>query len=479
MITRMKTIFVYIFLSICCIPILSAQTLNEAKELYKQGQFAKALPVFAAEYQAKPADPSLNHWYGVCLFETGGDLKKAEELLLTASKKRVQDSFLYLGKLYTKEFRFTEASDAFNKYQALLKKKDEESHARLEEERKVMGRLNRMVSNTEDIQIIDSLIVDKADFLSAYKLSRSSGKLDYFKSVFSSNKPVESTVYFNEKETKIYYGQPDSSFVYALFSMEKLLEKFGDEKKLSKNNFGIAGDVNYPYVMTDGVTIYFAAKDEESIGGYDLFVSRYNMNNDTYLTPERLNMPFNSIYDDYLMVIDEEKGVGWFASDRLQIGDKVCIYTFIPNTSVKTVESDDEAYMANRARISSIKKSWIEGKDYRSLISLARKAPVEEVVINKDFEFVINDKYTYYNWSDFKSKAARDNYFKVIQLKNELKALLENLDNQRNNYISSSQEGKRRLTSIILDLEKKQEQIQNSIPALEVQARNQEIQVLK
>lgn len=91
--------------------------------------------------------------------------------------------------------------------------------------------------------------------------------------------------------------------------MEKLIDGYGNEKQLSATNFGLTGDVNYPYVMPDGVTIYFAAKDYDSLGGYDLFVSRYNMNNDTYLAPERLNMPFNSMYNDYLMVVDEEKGV--------------------------------------------------------------------------------------------------------------------------------------------------------------------------
>ena len=92
--------------------------------------------------------------------------------------------------------------------------------------------------------------------------------------------------------------------------MEKLIDGYGNEKQLSATNFGLTGDVNYPYVMPDGVTIYFAAKDYDTLGGYDLFVSRYNMNNDTYLAPERLSMPFNSMYNDYLMVVDEEKGVG-------------------------------------------------------------------------------------------------------------------------------------------------------------------------
>ena len=37
----------------------------------------------------------------------------------------------------------------------------------------------RMMEKVEDVQIIDSLVVDKDDFLSAYILSEESGTLDY------------------------------------------------------------------------------------------------------------------------------------------------------------------------------------------------------------------------------------------------------------------------------------------------------------
>ncbi|WP_029903404.1 tetratricopeptide repeat protein [Prevotella sp. 10(H)] len=472
----MKTIFIYIVLSLCCLPALYSQTLAEAKALYLKGEYAQALPVFEAEYAAKPKDANINQWYGVCLYETGGDIALAEKCLLVASQKKIQDSFYYLGQIYTDQFRFTEAEENFDKYESLLKKKDDDARARLEERRKYMSRMHRVVSNTEDIQIIDSMVVNKSDFLSAYKLSLSSGRIDYFNKVFTSNKPVDATVYFNEKETKIYYSQPDKNGSYSLYSMEKLLDEFGNEKKLSPNNFNLTGDINYPYMMTDGVTIYFAAKDYETLGGYDLFVSRYNMNNDTYLAPERLNMPFNSVYNDYMMVVDEEKNVGWFASDRFQPEGKVCVYTFIPNNVVKIVQSEDEKYVADRARITSIKDSWAKGQNYSQLIALARKAPKEEVKVVHDFVFVINDANTYYKLADFKNKTARDTYYRVVQMKSDLKSTTDKLNALRDTYSKASAEVRRTMATEILDMERKQEQLRSQIQPLEMQARNQEIQ---
>lgn len=475
----MKSICFYLFLLLSCTLSAYSQTLEEAKDLYLKKEYAKALPVFEAEYNAKPDDINLNQWYGACLVETGGDLRKAEECLLVASKKRIPDSFLYLGVLYGREYKFAQAAESFAKYEAMLKKKDDAARANLENRRKEVNRIHRMVSNTEDVQIIDSIIVDDDKFLSAYKLSLSSGRIDYFKKIFPSEKSMDATVYFNEKGTKMYYSKSNKDGAYSLYSKEKLLNEYGNEKKLSENSFGLSGNVNYPYVMTDGVTIYFAAQDEDSMGGYDLFVSRYNMNNDSYLAPERLNMPFNSLYNDYMMVVDEEKGVGWFATDRYMPKGKVCIYTFIPNKVVKIIQSEDDVYLAGRARISSIKATWAEGKNYKDLIALARKAPVVKTEVTHDFEFVINDKYTYYKLSDFKNRSASNTYSKVVELRKEEKSLSGKLGKLRDSYASSSDNQKRNMTEEILNAEKKLELLQIEIKESEVQARNQEIQSLK
>ena len=470
----MKSIFIYLVFTFCCLPDIFSQTLPEAKELYLQGKYEEALLTFEAEYNAKPDDANLNQWYGACLFETGGNLQKVEECLLVASKKRIQDSFLYLGQLYTSEYRFTEATEAFSKYEAMLKKKDDAAREKLEEKRQEMSRLRRMVSNTEDIQIIDSLIIDKSKFLSAYKPSLSSGRLDYFDKIFISDKNIDATVYTNEKETKMYYARPDNN-VLSLYSKEKLLDEFGNEKKLSATNFGLSGNINYPYMMADGVTIYFAAQDENSLGGYDLFVSRYNMNNDTYLSPERLNMPFNSLYNDYMMAVDEEKGIGWFATDRYMPEGMVCIYTFIPNKVVKIVEGEDENYLAGRAHILSIKDSWQADKNYSSLVAMARKEAVRKVEVVHDFEFVINDSKTYYKMADFKNPAARNVFSKLLQLKTEQKDISDKLDKKRAEYSTTSGDGKRRIAPDIFNLEKRLEQLQTEIPMMEMQVRSQEL----
>jgi hypothetical protein len=158
--------------------------------------------------------------------------------------------------------------------------------------------------------------------------------------------------------------------------------------------------------MPDGATIYFASNNEESLGGYDIFVTRYNTNSDTYLAPEQMGMPYNSIYNDYLFVLDENKNLGWFVSDRFQPEDKVCVYLFIPDASRSRIESDSIEEKRNRAMISAIQDTWKQA-DYTDLIQLAYEESPGNKTPQKDFEFVINDNTVYYTLSDIKSDEAK------------------------------------------------------------------------
>jgi tetratricopeptide (TPR) repeat protein len=470
----MKYLYITCLFFLSCVLFSVAQTpseLEQAKVDYRNKDYAKALPVIEKAYNAKPADASLNLWYGVCLLETGGDAQKAESCLLAASKKNQPTALLYLGDWYVKNYRLADAEDLYGRY-AKARPKDKATD--LESRNETLTRMKRFVLRTEDIQIIDSLIVDKADFLSAYKLSADEGTLAPFAHVFKSNYPVESVVYANAKGSKIYFGQAIEGR-YVLSTMDKLLNGFGNEKLMSDDSFGLTGDVNYPYVLSDGITAYFAGKDENGMGGYDIYVTRYNMSNDSYLSPEMLNMPFNSPANDYMMVVDEIKGVGWFATDRFQPEGKVCVYTFIPNETVTLLESGDDGYRENRARISSLKDTWKAGTDYSALVASARRASVKPVAKTVDFTFVVDDAHTYHSYSDFKNTSARNSFFDLNKKKKDLETLVRELDNLRNEYSQSTQGRRNSLSGKILEMESRQEKLSQEILAAEKNIRNTEI----
>ncbi|GAB6394816.1 MAG: tetratricopeptide repeat protein [Bacteroidales bacterium] len=458
---------------------LQAQSLEQAKKWYAEGDYAQAKPAFERLVKQSPNNASYNHWYGVCCYETG-DLATAEKYLGTGVKRRVQDSYRYLGDLYFKTYRFDEAAAMYEDYIGILAKKKESAEA-YKEKLDLAGKLQRMVEKVEDVRIIDSMTVDKSRFAAAYVLSEESGSVAPYKEFFQTNEAVLSTVYMNEIGDKIFYAHPSGGANrYALFTQSKLLDTWGDPKRLPDNINAPDADCNYPFVLPDGVTLYYASKGNGSVGGYDLFVTRYNTNADSYLAPEQLGMPFNSPANDYMLAIDETKGLGWFVSDRNQPEGQVCVYLFIPDEAHRRLEGDDMATKRARAAIASIADTWERNADYSELIRLAHtRIPSAKEEFKKDFEFIVRTGLVYYTLKDFQSGEARTNYEKALDLHRQIGELETQLSGLRLAYAQGNSAKKAQLKAPILQAEEQLDALLAQPAGWEKKARNAEINHLK
>ena len=447
------------------------QSLDQAKILYNEGAYEEAKPVFEKLVRQSPNNSSYNQWYGVCCYETG-DLENAEKYLLVANKRKVMESYRYLACLYTDLYRFDKAIEMWDGYIELQKKKKDDT-TESETKLRQAHNLHRMQEKTEDVQIIDSMVVGKGDFLSVYSLSEESGNLTYYNIFFNIPEKIPSVVYQNQKGDKIYYARPSENGAFVLYSQNKLLDAWGDEKILMPNN---PEDCNYPFVLSDGVTMYYSSTGNESIGGYDLFITRYNTNTNAYLAPEQMGMPFNSPANDYMMVIDETKGLGWFVSDRNQPEDKVCIYLFIPDPSRKRIEeTEDTDKLIRRASLVSIRDTWKEETDYTDLIKLAHTdLTTKEKKVERDFTFVVNDKTTYYTLNEIKSHETKDLYSEVISMNKQIETLKNKLDEVRSSYTKGNASAREQLKPTILQAENQLYDLMEKARIQEKKARNAE-----
>ena len=458
----------------------SAQTLEQAKAFYKKGQYEKAKPVFKKFVKTQPANGNYNLWYGVCCLETR-EPDVAVKYLETAVKKRIPSGQLYLARTYNDLYRFEDAIKCYEEYISDLSKRKRptaEAEKLLEKSKANF----RMLKGIEEVCIIDSTVVDKERFLEAYKISPESGKLFTYNDFFQNKEEMEATVYETELGTKIYYGERQPDGKLSILSRNKMQGEWG-KGSLLPSSINDSINANHPYVLTDGATIYYAADGENSIGGYDIFVTRYNTNTNTYLTPENVGMPFNSPYNDYMFVIDEFNNLGWFASDRYQPEGKVCIYVFIPNSSkrVYNYEGMDKKKAVRLAQIHSLKDSWVDqnvvSDAKRRLQAAINEKPQAERV--HDFEFVIDDHTTYYQWSDFKSPQAKNLFSKYRQLEKSYRQQLNKLEEQRTLYSRANESDKAKLAPAILDLEKQMRQLSDEVERAAIKVRNTEKQTLK
>jgi hypothetical protein len=339
-----------------------------------------------------------------------------------------------------------------------------------------------MLKGVEDVCIIDSFVVDKESFLKVYKISEESGKLYKYKEFFKTNGNSEATVYETELGNIVYYSERDNDNTLSINTRIKMQDGWSKPVPFP-NIINDSANENYPFVLTDGITIYYASDGHDSLGGYDIFVTRYNSSTESYLTPENLGMPFNSIFNDYMYVIDEYNNLGWFASDRYQSDDKVCVYVFIPNKFKKTYnyESMKHKDIINLAQLRSLKKTWkdegVVAEAKSSLKKVLNQKPKKEKVI--DFEFIIDDQNIYYSLNEFKSIRARELFIKYRQLERDYQQRTDELNKQREQYAHTNKEGKSKLAPGILDMEKQVHKMSEELDQLPVNVRYEEKNITK
>ncbi|MEG1564661.1 MAG: hypothetical protein RR365_13185, partial [Bacteroides sp.] len=290
------------------------------------------------------------------------------------------------------------------------------------------------------------------------------------------------TVYQTEIGNKVYFSQKGNNQHLDIFSQTKLMNEWSKEAPLPRS-INASGNTNYPFMLTDGVTLYYASDGEGSIGGYDIFVTRYNTNTDSYLTPENAGMPFNSPANDYMYVIDEFNNLGWFASDRYQPEGKVCIYVFIPNSSKQTYdyESMPNEQIVHLAQLRSVEATWKNKKEVTDALQRLKGVIYHQPqdVQFSDFDFIIDDQYTYHSLNDFRSASAKGQFRKYQQTEKSFQQQAAKLDGLREKYAQSSKEEKAQLTPAILDLEKRVEQMSQELDALATNIRKAEKQPVK
>ncbi|NDV65917.1 tetratricopeptide repeat protein [Bacteroides sp. 224] len=476
----------YFILTIFCLfaATSSAQSLEEARKMFSNGEYEKAKPTFNRLLKSQPNNSNYNYWYGVCCINTG-DIEEAIKPLEFAHKRKVPNATLYLGQAYDQLYRFEEAVTIYESYIEELTKKRQstESVQKVLEKSRISA---RMLKGVEEVSVIDSFVVSKKDFLKAYKLSEESGRLysynEFFNSQLSTLNPQLSTVYETELANKIYYSELGEDSTLNILSRNKMLNEWSKPLPLPES-INKSANTNYPFVLTDGVTIYYASDGEGSMGGYDIFVTRYNSSTESYLNPDNVGMPFNSPFNDYMYAIDEYNELGWFASDRYQPEDKVCIYVFIPNTSKHTYnyESMDAKRMRQLAQLHSIKDTWknkteVDAAKQRLEAAIHQKPQKEK---EYDFEFIINDKFTYYELNNFTSPQAKELFRKYQQMEKDYRQQKEKLDAQRKWYAEAKQLDKEKSAPAIIDLEKRVLEMCNELDILATDIRNKEINNIK
>ena len=329
-------------------------------------------------------------------------------------------------------------------------------------------RITNMREMTQQIIFIDSIVVDKDQFLASIRLSTESGKLMPTGTFFRNQQ--QGTLYLNEMGNKVYFSQPVDT-LQQLFTSDKLGNEWSRPQRLNGISEGIS-EASYPFMLSDGVTFYFAGKGEESIGGYDIFMTRYDSRSGSFLKPENIGMPFNSEANDYMYAIDETNRIGYFVSDRRQPEGKVCIYIFIPSETRKTYDNSafTEEQIRRFADISSIADTWGDGTERKAALErMSTKYAADGTSAQR------TNASAKTSTVEFHSQEAKALSQRLLRVQNELNTVNERLKLLRQKYHQTNANERRQMKSEILQLEDESLQLTTTAKQLDKAARNAEI----
>ena len=451
-----------------------AQNQTQARKWFVEGEYAKAKPVFAKLVKSNPKSGSLNYWYGVCLNETG-EHDKALPYLKKAIDSDVENAYRYMGDYYIQDGNYDDAISYYEEYLDRVDPADTMFIIYTRRAEKAKHEL-KFYKRVQKVQFVDSVVVEKDKFLSAYLLGNDCGDIDAVHNMLGGNVSAEGIAYRTEMRDKIYYSDVDAGGRMQLYMCYKMLDSWSNPTALN----GLPeGDSNYPFLLSDGVTIYFANNNSSGLGGYDLYITRYNSDTDRYYMAENLGMPFNSPANDYMMVIDEVNHLGWFATDRNQPEGMVCIYTFIPTEEKEyyNYKEDDFEDIRKAAQIHSIAATQTDEeavhKAQQTLFKLGLEMQTEDK--KNEFTFIIDDFTDYHTLDHFKSPEARQLYTTWKAKQEELKKLGQELEAKRERYLHSSSNDRRKMTDELLNMEKQYERLETEVMGMPKAIRNLEI----
>ena len=446
-----------------------AAPIDDAKKLYADGDYAAAIEQLQALLKKSPRDGNVNYYLGASLMAVG-QTDEALAPLRQAQTRGVADASRLLAQYAIDRYDVEQAETELDKWEAQLKKSRKpvpEEHAEMSSR---VVQLSNMMDRVEKIEVIDSISCDAATFFQAYRLSNEAGKIlpgDAVRRIGAgSDTQTLSAAYLPESRTEVLWAQTGEDGKYQLYGADILDDGTISHPAPLGDQLAEGGNALFPFLMPDGVTLYFANDGENSLGGYDIFMTRRTAGDDgpEYFQPQNVGMPYNSPFNDYLLAIDEASGLGWWATDRNAEPGKVTVYVFIPS-EVRVNAAPDDPNLHDLARLSDITLTQKPGTDYKALLASRLPEKAENGADDSSsprFELDNGRGTVYTRLSDFKNSGARSAMLEALGVEAELRKQLDREEALRERW----RKGDRSVSQDILESEQTTAQMRRRAAAM-------------
>lgn len=333
-------------------------------------------------------------------------------------------------------YDFEQAYELYEKYAKSLKKSPNAQGAELlDQYMRQLEIAENSLDNVQKIEIIDRIDVPATDFFKFIKLPASGGRLlNPDEAILKNRHNLSDFAYSSEAGDIMMWSENNADNQEVIMESDRLMDCSWDKPVNVGSVLNEGGNVRNPFLLTDGLTLYFSGDGEGSMGGYDLFIASKDPVSGQFRQPMGLGYPFNSPFNEYMIAIDEENGIGWWVTDRNRLDDQVSIYIFKTNEVRKNYIAEEEDDIVSLARIDDITVTQNPDTDYTQILKDIDTRFRDNLGNTKtDFVFLLPGKVAR-KLSDFNSAAAKRNMQQYLQALQEHTSLEHQLSELRRRY---------------------------------------------
>jgi len=160
-----------------------------------------------------------------------------------------------------------------------------------------------------------------------------------------------SAVFFPEDLQRIVYSAPDETGQWDIYEVRRISDTLWSEPLPAGLELNTHGNEILPVISADGQKLWFASDGLPGLGGYDLFVSRWNESEKKWDAPENLGFPYSSTSDDILYMESADSKWSVLASTRDAAEGTVNIYALEFSANPIKIQLSDISEIQKTARL--------------------------------------------------------------------------------------------------------------------------------
>jgi epidermal growth factor receptor substrate 15 len=395
-----------------------AQTNEERREradkLFEKEQYVEATKDYLHLLSLEPRSADLNFRYGACLLFNSNKKNESIRYLSFAVTEPNIDSraFYFHGLALHLNYQFAEAQRSYGTYVNLnIGKTDKRYPADRQIEMCNNGK--RLLTTFTDIIVAEKQEIDSDKFFRIYTDANTIGGDILVTAKFQSKMDLKMghvpIVHFPPNANAIYYSSYGESLANGkdIYVRRRLPSGDWGEPQILPGMVNSRFDEDFPYMHPSGNYLYFSSTGHNSMGGYDVYMSRFDPNTNSFREPENVDFAISSPDDDYFYVVDSLFQNAYFASARQSQDGMLHVYKVkVARVPLKEViimgefisEVDPEmkgleinlTYHSNSKDVGLVKSNKVgkysyvfpQGGKYNYTVSVAG--------LNEDFQFVVD-----------------------------------------------------------------------------------------